>query len=82
MRQPAGRASADAPRRPAQHDYLPHAWVPGDTDTAQTCPARVPVVTNTTGIHMKKRITVTVSLWAAMLIATAHPALAGIQNMG
>lgn len=31
---------------------------------------------------MKKRLIVTMSLWTALLVASAQPALAGIQNMG
>lgn len=30
----------------------------------------------------KRRLVVTMSIWAALLVASAQPALAGIQNMG
>lgn len=31
---------------------------------------------------MRKRLTVTLFVWATLLVASAQPALAGIQNMG
>jgi hypothetical protein len=31
---------------------------------------------------MKKRLTVTLLAWTTLLLVSAHPALAGIQNMG
>jgi len=31
---------------------------------------------------MRKRLTVTLFVWATLLVTSAQPALAGIQNMG